>query len=302
MQSLKVLTYSVYIEEFIGFQVDGKLINFSLAWEAYNCLNEKKSHFQFKSIADMIAIGMFFGKTFKEVYRFLKDHALLERFVEKGDIKFEPPINRPSKIIAIARNYRDHAKELGNKPVEEPIIFSKTTNTILPHRGDIIYPAKLTRVDHEIELGVIIGKETKSVNEEDARESIAGYTILNDVTARDMQKNDLSNEWPWLRSKNFDTFLPIGPYVVLPEFVKDPENMELTLKVNGEERQRGNSSLMINSVPKIISYISGFMTLSPGDIICTGTPAGVSELKVGDVVEATIEGLGTLVNTVISET
>ncbi|MGR3218578.1 MAG: fumarylacetoacetate hydrolase family protein [Candidatus Anammoxibacter sp.] len=181
------------------------------------------------------------------------------------------------------------------------MIFTKTTNTILPHRGNIIYPEKLTRIDHEIELAVIIGKETKSVNEKDALQSIAGYTVVNDITARDMQKSDLSNELPWLRSKNFDTFLPIGPYIVPVEFVKDPENLELTLTVNGEERQRGNSSLMINSVPQIISYISGYMTLSPGDIICTGTPAGVSQLKVGDVVEATIEGIGTLVNTVIGQ-
>ena len=299
---MKVLTYSVSKEEFIGLQVDGKLINFSFAWEAYNCFRKEKARFQFKSIAEMIEIGIFSGSIFKEVYRFLKDHALLERFVEKEDIKFEAPIRRPAKILAMARNYRDHAKELGNEPVEEPIIFSKTTNTILPHLGNIIYPEKLTRVDHEIELGVIIGKETKSVNEKNALDSIAGYTIVNDVTARDMQKNDLSNELPWLRSKNFDTFLPVGPYIVPVEFVKDPENMELTLTVNGEERQRGNSSLMINSVPQIISYISGFMTLSPGDIICTGTPAGVSQLKVGDVVEATIEGIGTLSNTVISET
>ncbi|MGR3176683.1 MAG: fumarylacetoacetate hydrolase family protein [Candidatus Anammoxibacter sp.] len=298
---MKVLTYSVSKEEFIGLQVDGKLINFSFAWDAYNYLKEEKTRFQFKSIAEMIEIGIFSGSIFKEVCRFLKDHALLDRFVEKEDIKFEAPIRRPAKILALARNYRDHAKELGNEPVEEPIIFSKTTNTILPHQGNIIYPEKLTRVDHEIELGVIIGKETKSVNVENAQDCIAGYTIVNDVTARDLQKNDLSNELPWLRSKNFDTFLPIGPYIVPVEFVKDPENMELTLTVNGEERQRGNSSLMINSVPQIISYISGFMTLSPGDIICTGTPAGVSQLKVGDVVEATIEGIGTLVNTVISE-
>lgn len=298
---LKVLTYSVSKENFIGLQADEGLINFSLAWDAYSCLEKDDVHFRFKSILEMIEMGAFSGTIFKKALQFLKDHLLLERFIEKRDIKFETPICRPTKILAMARNYRGHAKELGNEPVEDPIIFSKTINAMLPHQGYIIYPRMATRVDHEIELGVIIGKKTKSVNAEEAQGCIAGYTIVNDVTARDMQKSDLSNKWPWLRSKNFDTFLPIGPYIVPKEFVNDPGNLELSLTVNGEERQRGNSSLMINNISRVISYISGFMTLFPGDIICTGTPEGVSPLKAGDVVEATIEGIGTLVNRVIGE-
>lgn len=296
---MKVLSYSVSKDYFIGLQVNEGLINFSGAWEAYSLLNEGAGKLKFSTILEMIEKAIFSGEIFSRVYQFLLDHNLLDRFVEKRDIRFEVPICRPSKILALARNYRAHAKELGNMPVEEPIIFSKTINAMLPHHGNIIYPKDVTRIDHEIELGVIIGKESKWIAAEEADESIAGYTIVNDITARDLQKADLSKGWPWLRSKNFDTFFPIGPYIVPKEFIKNPEGLGLILKVNGEERQRGDTSFMINSIPMIISYISRFMTLYPGDIICTGTPEGVSPLKVGDIVEASIEGIGTLVNRVI---
>lgn len=295
---MKVFTYSVLNKKIVGLQVNEGIINFSHAWEVYCAIENRKDSCISESILDMIKNGIFSGYLFEDLYGFLCKHKILEKFIEKRDIKFEVPVINPTKILAVARNYHAHAKELGNQPVEEPIIFSKTINTMLPHQEDIIYPKQLTRVDHEIELGVFIGKKIKYVNLEEAIDSVAGYTIVNDITARDLQKVDLSNEWPWLRSKNFDTFLPVGPYIVPKEFVKEPEKLELILSINGEEKQRGNTSCMINSVPKLISYISKYMTLFPGDIICTGTPEGVSPLKDGDIIEATIEGIGTLVNSV----
>ena len=298
---MKVLMYSVLGERYIGLCVTEGTLNFSQAWEIYRAETPNCSQIEFSSILHMIASDLFSGKIFTDVYMHLKKHSHLEKCLEKREFTFEPPISGSIKILALARNYRAHAKELGNEPIEEPIIFTKTSNTILPHKGEIIYPEKLTRVDHEIELGVIIGKKLKYVDEEDAKNAISGYTIVNDVTARDLQKADISNQWPWLRSKNFDTFLPMGPYIVPKEFIKDPNNLNLQLDVNGKKRQMGNTSYMINSIPQVISYISGFMSLYPGDVICTGTPEGVAPLNVGDTIDATISGIGTLSNNVISE-
>ena len=297
---LRVLAFSVAGQQFIGLQEGKHLINFSHAWGAFKYAEKGSCQSKFNSITEMIELGIFSGKTFKDVLKFLNNSSLLETYTEKREVTYEVPIYRPGKILALARNSRAHARELGNEPVEEPIIFAKTVNTMLPHNGEIIFPKELSRVDHEIELGVVIGKKAKNITVEEADEFIAGYTVVNDVTARDMQKTDMANQWPWLRSKNFDTFLPIGPYIVPKEFINDPGDLGLILTVNGEKRQHGNTGSMINPIPVVISYISRFMTLSPGDIICTGTPEGVSPLKVGDVVSASIENIGTLVNKVCS--
>ena len=211
------------------------------------------------------------------------------------------PIQTPSKILALGRNYKAHAEEGGHKVTEEPIFFNKVPTTILPHEGEIIYPPGVTRLDHEIELAVVISDRAKNVAESDAMDHVAGYTIANDITARDMQKADLAKSHPWLRSKNFDTFLPIGPYLVPKDAVPDVHNLDMELKVNGETRQKSNTSMMVFSIPEIIAYISRYMTLLPGDIILTGTPEGISPLEVGDVIEATIESLGTLRNTVVKD-
>ncbi len=298
---MKVLMYSVSGKKYIGLCVKEGTLNFSLAWKIYSAENPNHSHIELLSNLDLLEAGLFSGKLFTDVYMHLKKLSQLEKCLEKREFTFEPPISGSIKILALARNYRAHARELGNEPIEEPIIFTKTSNTILPHNGDIIYPEKITRVDHEIELGVIIGKKLKYADEEDAKKAIAGYTIVNDVTARDLQKADISKQWPWLRSKNFDTFLPMGPYIVPKEFIKDPNNLNLQLDVNGKKRQMGNTSCMINSIPSVISYISGFLSLSPGDVICTGTPEGVAPIKAGDTINATIDEIGTLSNSVISE-
>lgn len=297
---MKIFTYSIADASFIGLLNKESVINFTRAWEKYSGSTKKTGPMNFSTVTEMIECGIFSANTFTAVLDFLKGNNLLETFTEHGDIKFELPIHRPTKIIALAMNYRAHAEELGNEAVKEPIFFSKTINTMLPHNGDIVYPKDVTRVDHEIELGVVMGKRAKDVNVEEANEYIAGYTIVNDITARDMQKSDMINQRPWLRSKCFDTFLPIGPYIVPKEFIEDVKNLPLVLTVNGKRRQHGNTRLMINSVDTIISYVSRFMTLFPGDIICTGTPEGVSPLKTGDMIEASIDGIGTLVNKVVN--
>ncbi len=195
----------------------------------------------------------------------------------------------PTKIICVGLNYIDHAKELNMKIPEEPIIFLKPTSSIIYNNDKIIIPNQSNRVDYEAELAVVIDKKCKNVKKEDALNYIKGYTILNDITARDLQKKD----GQWTRAKSFDTFCPMGPKIV-----KDinPYNLDIQLKVNGEIKQKSNTKNMIFTVEELIEFISSIMTLYPDDVISTGTPPGVGKLNRGDVVEAEIEDIGILRN------
>jgi 2-keto-4-pentenoate hydratase/2-oxohepta-3-ene-1,7-dioic acid hydratase in catechol pathway len=198
----------------------------------------------------------------------------------------------PSKIICVGRNYRDHAKELGNEVPTEPLIFFKPPSSLLEPGGVVRMPAVSERVDFEGELALIIDKRTsKLAPDADWRSVIRGYTIANDVTARDLQKKDSQ----WTRAKGFDTFCPIGP-IVSDEV--DPEaGLTVETRVNGELRQHGSTLDFIFSIPALLTYISAAITLEPGDLILTGTPSGVGPLKAGDRVEVSIPGLGVLANT-----
>ena len=198
----------------------------------------------------------------------------------------------PTKIVCVGLNYRDHAEELNMEIPEEPIIFLKPTSSIIYNEDRVVLPKKSKRVDHEVELAVVIGKKCKDVKKEDVLDYIMGYTILNDVTARDIQKRD----GQWTRAKSFDTFCPIGPRVVRDI---DPGNLDIQLRVNGEVRQKSNTKNMIFTVEELIEFISEVMTLYPNDIISTGTPPGVGRLRRGDVVECEIEGIGVLRNYVV---
>jgi len=203
---------------------------------------------------------------------------------------------RPSKIVCVGRNYREHAAELGNEVPAEPLIFFKPPSSLLAPGGQIIRPALSQRVDHEAELGVVIGKRCHKVAADaDVRPFILGYTCVNDVTARDLQKKDAQ----WTRAKGFDTFCPVGP-VVSNEI--DPwAGVDVQGRVNGELRQDGNTRDFLFPLDAVIRYITQAMTLFPGDLIATGTPSGVGPLVAGDVVEVNVQGLGTLVNTVVDE-
>ena len=202
----------------------------------------------------------------------------------------------PSKIICVGRNYREHAKELGNPVPTEPLLFFKPPSSVIASGQPIHYPALSSRVDHEGELGVVIGRTCRNLQEgESTRDFILGYTCVNDVTARDLQNKD----GQWTRAKGFDTFCPVGP-VVNTEL--DPwSGVKVETKVNGEVRQQGNTVDFIFSLDVIIRYISRVMTLYPGDLIATGTPSGVGPLQVGDVVEVSVEAVGTLRNSLVAE-
>jgi 2-keto-4-pentenoate hydratase/2-oxohepta-3-ene-1,7-dioic acid hydratase in catechol pathway len=209
------------------------------------------------------------------------------------------PIPDPSKIICLAFNYYDHARDAGLTPSNEPVIFIKPRTTLNHPFNDIVCPYFVERLDYEAELAVIIGKNTKDIEPENASDYIFGYTILHDVSARDIQFKDKQ----FTRGKSIDTFAPCGPWITTKDEIDDPQNLQIVTKVNGEIRQNSSSSKMVISIEKIISSLSKVMTLEAGDIISTGTPAGVAMsmkepkyLKSGDVVEISIENLGTIRN------
>lgn len=207
------------------------------------------------------------------------------------DIQLLPPILPTSKIICIGKNYADHAAEMGGDLPPEPLIFLKPTTSVIGPNEKIVLPGISERVDHEGELAIVIGQIAKDVSEDKATEVIWGYTIANDITARDIQNKD----GQWTRAKGFDTFCPLGPWVET-EFAPDGQILETT--VDGEVRQHASVDLLIHKVPKIIQHVSQAMTLLPGDIILTGTPAGIGQIESGQLVEISIEGIGTLTNPV----
>jgi 2-keto-4-pentenoate hydratase/2-oxohepta-3-ene-1,7-dioic acid hydratase in catechol pathway len=212
-----------------------------------------------------------------------------------SELSLLPPV-APSKIICVGRNYRDHAKELGNEVPAEPLLFFKPPSSLLPPDGVIRMPAASQRVDFEGELAVIIGKRARRLSrDQDLREYIHGYTLANDVTARDLQKKD----GQWTRAKGFDTFCPVGPII---ETDLDPAaGLIIETCVNGELRQHGSTADFLFTLPILLEYITAAMTLEPGDLLLTGTPAGVGPLAPGDTVEVSLSGLGKLTNTVQPE-
>ncbi|MBC7911311.1 MAG: fumarylacetoacetate hydrolase family protein [Pyrinomonadaceae bacterium] len=200
----------------------------------------------------------------------------------------------PSKIVCVGRNYTEHAAELGNKMPDEPLLFLKAPSAIIASGEDILLPTQSAQVEHEGELGVVIGRLASRLGEdEDPLTYVLGYTCVNDVTARDLQRKDVQ----FTRAKSFDTFCPVGPFTVTDI---NPLNVAVTTRVNGLVKQQARTSAMAFSVSYIIRYISHVMTLNPGDLIATGTPAGVSKLAAGDVVEVEVEGIGVLRNQVKS--
>lgn len=200
----------------------------------------------------------------------------------------------PSKIVCVGRNFADHAAETGSAVPREPLIFLKAVSSLLDVGEPVVYPSISRRVDHEAEIGVVIGRRCRFVDEADALGYVFGYTVANDVTARDLQESD----GQWSRAKGFDTFCPVGPWV---DSNFDPRNRTVRCRVNDSMRQESNTDKMIFSIERVISHLSQAMTLMPGDLILMGTPEGISAVQPGDVMTVEVEGLGVLRNPVISE-
>ena len=211
----------------------------------------------------------------------------LDQFHKLSEVKLLAP-SEPTKIVAIGLNYHSHAKEVGQPAPDEPIMFYKPSSAVIGPEDKIYNPGS-TRVDYEAELGVVIKAQATKVSEKDAMKHVLGYTCFNDVSARDWQKNDSQ----WTRAKGADTFAPFGPWI---ETDLDPGKVMLEAYLNGECKQQVNTSDLIFAVPALVSYISQFITLFPGDVIATGTPAGIGPMKSGDTIEIKVEGIGTLRN------
>jgi len=284
----------------IGVEWNGAPYNFSRAWEIFKQIKLDRNAPDLPFLQLMVELDLFHAETFDEVFTTLKEYRPLDDLQLKQDFRMQAPISRPQKILCIGRNYAEHAKELGNKPAgSEPVFFGKSVSAMIAHEEPVRFPRQFGRIDHEIELAIVIGKIASNIATQFAGEFIAGYTILNDVTARELQKKDIAAGHPWFRAKSFDTFCPVGPYLLPSESVPNPQALNLELKVNDEVRQQGSTADMIFPVTEIVSYLSRFCTLQPGDLIATGTPAGVGPLQPGDVMKASIDGFGELVNPVV---
>lgn len=227
------------------------------------------------------------------------------RYLIRDEVNLEAveyiPLLRPGKIICLGLNYKSHAAEGGWDLPDEPVYFEKSTSCVIPHMAKIQIPQGIGRIDPEVELAVVIGKRYKNNDNEDVEKCIAGYTVLNDVTARSMQKMDQSKKYPWFRSKSMDTFCPFGPWIVTADEINWQDDLKIELRINGVVKQRSKTSQMIFKIPYIIKSIARYLTLFPGDIISTGTPEGISPIKNGDIVECEIEKIGILKNPVISD-
>ncbi|MHB1456593.1 MAG: fumarylacetoacetate hydrolase family protein [Armatimonadota bacterium] len=284
----------------IGIMLDDGVVNFTEAYQAYQLFDNGSCACPYHSPIDLMKAGLFTPDTFKNVLDFVKNHSMTDRF-SVSNYTLLAPITNPSKILALGRNYVEHAKELGNYIPKEPVFFSKLPSSVVGPNDPVVYKKFLTRVDPEVELAVIIGKQGANIPESDVWDFIAGYTIVNDVTARDMQAEDFKTASPWTRSKGIDTFCPIGPCITLPDEITPPIELDLELRVNGEVRQKSNTRNFIFSIPRAISYISQYHMLYPGDIIPTGTPEGIAPVQPGDVMECIVEKIGTLSNPVVGE-
>lgn len=223
----------------------------------------------------------------------------------RAAVRLMPPVHNPNKMIFVGLNYRDHAKE-SNVPIpQKPIFFAKFNNSLAADGDTIIIPSETQECDYEVELAVIIGKKTKYIESDEAMNHVFGYTICNDLSARDLQLQEGSQ---WTRGKAIDNFAPMGPFAVTTDEITDPHSLNISCRINGEYRQNESTAQLIFNVPYLISHLSKTMTLLPGDIISTGTPAGVAFalkppkwLQPNDVVEAAIEGIGVLRNTMARE-
>jgi len=298
---MKIASLKIADENVVGVfagESCGAGINYTEVLQSYRLIAEKEVSAPIRTIDDLLRQGRFELDEFNKVMNFVENHHLQEYFAVGENYRIQAPIHRPGKIIALGRNYALHAKEGKNPVPDEPIIFAKASSSVIGHKEAILIPKGVGRVEHEVELGITIGKRATRIPKDKAYNYVAGYTIVLDITERDMQKADIEKKNPWFRSKSFDTFTPMGPWIVTTDEVAPPVHLDIELSVNGQIRQKSNTRNMIFDIPTIIEFITRYITLEPGDVISTGTPEGVGPIKAGDNVVAKIEKIGELINPV----
>ena len=284
----------------LGLVGEEEIVDLTRALLLYETARRREAHPPATDPVHLMTRGLFSPGALEPVVLFLQEHALQKPLSQGlGSVKLLSPIARPPKIFAMGLNYQAHAVESGHVP-EEPVFFRKESTAIIGPEEEVVIKPGIGRVDPEVELAVVIGAAGSDVPVEGAAEFVAGYTILNDVTARAMQRGDIGDSHPWYRSKSLDTFCPIGPWIVLPDEIGEPVELDLEMRVNGEVRQSDNTRSLMWKIPELISFISSLIRLEPGDILSTGTPEGMNEVKPGDVMEAYVERIGVLRNPVVA--
>jgi 2,4-diketo-3-deoxy-L-fuconate hydrolase len=278
-----------------------KLIRFGLPGKEKTGVIINKKRYDTSAFGEDYNEAFFETDGLNRLAAFIKDNELPEI---ADDVRLSSPLARPSKLICIGLNYVDHAKETNATPPAEPVIFMKATTAIVGPNDDIVIPKNSVKTDWEVELAIVIGKKASYVEEVDAMDYIAGYVLHNDVSEREFQ---MERGGTWDKGKGCDTFAPLGPFLATKDEIPDPNNLSLWLKVNGQAMQNGTTANFIFKTAYLVAYTSQFMTLLPGDIISTGTPAGVGlgmkppvYLKAGDVVELGVDGLGEARQEVVS--
>src|SRR5699024_7507658 len=287
---MKLLNFRKSGNVHLGIKTDKGILDVRSAAESLN-----EEHIP-TNIMDVICDG---EETKKVLQTFVEDPRVAAFFSEEEGIEWAPAVTEPKKIICVGLNYKKHADETKSPYPKIPILFNKFENALSGHLNKVVVPRQTERLDHEVELGIVIGKTAKDVTEEEALDYVFGYCTTNDLSARDVQKHGVQ----WMTGKTFDGFAPVGPYLVTKDEIENPNNLRVTAKVNGKVHQDSNTSDMIFNCEELISYISAHMTLQPGDIILTGTPEGVilgwpKEKRVymtaGDEVTVEVEKLGAL--------
>jgi 2-keto-4-pentenoate hydratase/2-oxohepta-3-ene-1,7-dioic acid hydratase in catechol pathway len=299
---MRVYALSIHDQDFLGIRTDNgsdALIDLTRALSFYEVAVCNYTAAPVRYMEELLWDDKFNENYLSEVMSAVEKYGLAGDFTLTGTYKTNPPV-MPGKIIALGNNYHAHVKEMNHTVPEEPILFGKWPSGVIGHEDAIVKPAGIGRVDYEAELAVVIGSAAKNVTKENAMSYVCGYTCMNDVSARDVQQADIAKALPWMPSKNYDTFAPIGPCILLAGSVPEPVSIQVQSTLNGESRQNGNTADFIFDIPTIIEYITNIFTLEPGDVITTGTPVGVGPLEPGDVIDITCGGIGTLSNPVVS--
>jgi 2-keto-4-pentenoate hydratase/2-oxohepta-3-ene-1,7-dioic acid hydratase in catechol pathway len=292
---MRVYALSRDEDTFLGFEDGCTMLNLTRAIVCYESSRDNYFGESYRTIAELMRENLFSAGYLREIAEFAEKHGLLDDLAAGDEYETEAPL-RPGKIIALGNNYHNHIREMGNKVPEAPVIFGKWPSTVIGHHDSIVKPRWIGAMSYEAELAFVIGRTAKNIPASEAMDYVAGYTCVNDVTARDIQRKDIPRSLPWMQSKNFDTFCPMGPCVLPADAVEDPLAFGVQSRVNGELRQDGNTRDHIFPIPAMIEYITRIMTLEPGDVVSTGTPEGVGPIEPSDTVDITCTGIGTLSN------
>ncbi len=284
----------------VAVELGDRWIDASQAWLDYNHHVENRDVPPLHDLGDFIRAGLMTRSGYRRIAEFVQRHGRTQDYVLPDGLAFLQT-HVPGKVLATGRNYAAHAAELGNAVPDEPLFFDKLPSTCIGPEEAIVLPGWCGVVSFEGEITIVIGKTGRNIPEVEAQEHVAGYTLLNDVTARDLQDVDKKRGYPWTRAKNFDTFCPFGPTIVYRDAFSWPLVTDIESRLNGEVRQQSSTRHFLFSVARVVSEISRYITLHPGDLIATGTPEGVGALNAGDVVEIRNSLIGVLRNAVMGE-